>query len=81
MRRGYWFYAGTLRKTVMIHRLNYDVYYELEKDDGIDVSDETPRLNEDSYSYLVIWPEENSLSRQAPGQFHPMTEVFLLREQ
>lgn len=56
VKRGTWLYAGQVRKTVIIQCLNYDVYFELEKDDGFDMSDEIPRLNESGYSYLIAWP-------------------------
>lgn len=58
VKRGYWFYAGTVRKTVMIFRLNYDFYYELEKSDGFDISDELPELNAEGCTYLLRWPIE-----------------------
>lgn len=40
----------------MIFCINYDVYYELEKDEGFDISDDTPNLNEKGESYLIRWP-------------------------
>ncbi|MBH8556825.1 hypothetical protein [Hymenobacter negativus] len=40
----------------MISCINHDVYYELEKDEGFDLSDETPNLNEKGESYLIRWP-------------------------
>lgn len=52
VKRGYWLYDGTVRKTVMIFRL----YYELEKSDGLDMSGENPELNDEGHTYLLQWP-------------------------
>ncbi|WP_157886931.1 hypothetical protein [Hymenobacter sp. PAMC 26628] len=59
VKRGFWLYDGVLRKTVMIFRINYDVYYEIEKDEGLDMSDDTPDLNEQGESYLIRWPRQD----------------------
>ena len=58
VKRGYWLYDGLIRKTVLISCLNYDIYFELEKDDGLDMSDESPDLNDKGESYLIRWPSK-----------------------
>lgn len=55
----------------MIFRLNYDFYYELEKSDGLGISDETPRLNREGYTYLIQWPIEEFVVN--PGSFSVST--------
>lgn len=43
----------------MIFCINYDVYYELEKEEGFhDLSGEIPNLNEKGDSYLIRWPSK-----------------------
>ena len=51
----------------MIFRLNYDFYYELEKSDGFDMSDETPELNNEGHTYLLKWPVKDFIAQ--PSSF------------
>ncbi|WP_201983795.1 hypothetical protein, partial [Hymenobacter rubidus] len=59
IKRGYWLYDGLIRKSAIIFCVNYDVYYEMEKDEGFfDMANETPNLNEKGESYLIRWPSK-----------------------
>jgi len=79
VKRGYWLYAGVLRKTVMIFRLNYDFYYELEKEGFFDMSNGTPELNEEGHTYLIRWPAKKFIAY--PGSFTvPSNSLFLTLE-
>jgi hypothetical protein len=80
IKRGYWLYAGEIRKTVIIYRLNYDVYYEMEKDSFSDLSDETPHLNQEGYSYLIVWPEKGFTYPPGSWSVPPDTKALSLEE-
>ncbi|TGE04925.1 hypothetical protein [Hymenobacter fodinae] len=51
--KGYWFYDAVLRKGVIIKSINYDYWYELEKSDGLDMTDQEPELNEAGEMYII----------------------------
>jgi hypothetical protein len=55
IKRGRWRYAGEIPKGVIIHAINYDYWYELEKSDGLDMTGEVPELNEQGEMYLIAW--------------------------
>jgi hypothetical protein len=56
---GFWLYDGLIKYGVKIEALNYDYWYELEKSDGSDVSDEAPILNIDCETFMIVWMDEN----------------------
>jgi hypothetical protein len=56
---GFWLYDGLIKYGVKIEALNYDYWYELEKNDGNDVSDEDPILNNDNETFMIVWMDEN----------------------
>jgi uncharacterized membrane protein YkoI len=56
---GFWLYNGLIKYGVKIEALNYDYWYELEKSDGSDVSNEAPVLNSDGETFMILWMDEN----------------------
>ena len=56
---GFWLYDGLIKYGVKIEALNYDYWYELEKSDGSDVSDEYPVLNSDGETFMIVWMDES----------------------
>ena len=56
---GFWLYDGLIKYGVKIEALDYDYWYELEKSDGNNVSDEKPILNSDGETFMIVWMDEN----------------------
>ncbi len=55
VKRGYWYYDEILKKGVAIIAINYDYWYEIDKADGFDVTDQHPVLNENGESFMIGW--------------------------
>jgi len=64
VRKGYWKYDGLIDKGVFITAINYDFWYELEKEEGLDMSDETPTLNENGEMYMIYWMDKDFIELQ-----------------
>ena len=55
----FWLYDGLIKYEVKIEALNYDYWYELEKSDDSDVSNEDPVFNSDGETFMILWMDEN----------------------
>ena len=55
----FWLYDGLIKYGVKIEALNYDYWYELEKSDDSDVSNEDPVFNSDGETFMILWMDEN----------------------
>lgn len=55
VKKGHWFYDGTIKKGIIIKAVNYDFWYETEKDEGLDMEGEEPNLNENGEMYIINW--------------------------
>lgn len=63
--KGFWLYDWLIRKGVVIKSINYDYWYELEKSDGIGVSNELPDLNEMGEMYMIEWADSEYKNRKS----------------
>ncbi len=71
VKRGYWYYDEILKKGVAIIAINYDYWYEIDKADGFDVTDQHPVLNENGESFLIEWYDaEFKTKRKLPWCRH-----------
>ncbi|PKV62389.1 hypothetical protein [Pontibacter ramchanderi] len=57
VKQGFWFYGGSIKKGVMIKAINYDFWYETEKEEGLDMEGEVPKLNENGEMYMITWTD------------------------
>ncbi|MBT28721.1 MAG: hypothetical protein CMO01_03590 [Thalassobius sp.] len=55
VKTGHWLYNGELRKGIILKAINYDYWYEIEKEDGLDMDDDKPILNEEGEMYMIDW--------------------------
>lgn len=58
IKRGYWLYDGLIKKGVIINAINYDYWFEMEKANGFDMTDEEPELNENGEMYIIYWTDD-----------------------
>jgi hypothetical protein len=59
LKKGRWKYDDLIDKGVIIVAINYDYWYELEKADGFDMTDEKPELNEMGEMYMIEWTDKD----------------------
>ncbi len=57
--KGFWFYDRLVKKGVKIEALNYDYWFELEKEEGFDNAEDKPALNSDGETFMIVWMDEN----------------------
>ena len=52
-------YDGDIKKGVIIKAINYNFWFETEKDDGFDMECEEPNLNENGEMYMINWTDHS----------------------
>lgn len=52
-------YDGDIKKGVIIKAINYNFWFETEKDDGFDMEGEEPNLNENGEMYMINWTDHS----------------------
>ena len=57
---GEWQYDGVKSMPVKIFKLNFDFYYELDKDEFPDL--DPPILNSEGMQYVICWKDNNNFS-------------------
>ncbi|MCB2410517.1 hypothetical protein [Hymenobacter lucidus] len=57
VKRGFWYYDSVLLQGVIVLAINYDYWYEIEKEDGFDMTGEVPELNDKGEMYLLVWTD------------------------
>ncbi|GGF09810.1 hypothetical protein [Hymenobacter cavernae] len=65
VKRGFWHYDGLLRKGILIQAINYDYWYELEQEEGVDQTGETPQLNAQGEMYMLLWMDQTFTTRES----------------
>jgi hypothetical protein len=70
VKRGHWFYDKLICKGVVISVINYDVWFEMDKE--FNESDEKPNLNENGEMYMIEWFDAFFTKRESwvAGELH-----------
>ena len=71
--RGKWLYDNTSRMSVQIFAINYDYFYEMDKQDGFLKQGQKQELNQDGEIYVVVWHENNYFSFSGSVDFGGLT--------
>ena len=71
--KGQWLYDGITPMTVQVFAINYDYYYEMDKQEGCLEEGQEPELNQDGEMYMVIWHDDKYFSFAGSTDFGGLT--------